>query len=154
MKNKKRALMIEQLDQKLVPFKKAESVTRPEKGWIHAIRTSLNITLSQLSTRLNTTPQNVRSAELREASGQISINSLKEMADVMELKFVYAIIPKDHSLEILIENRARQIASQIVLRTSASMRLEDQENSRTRLEKAIQEKTIEIKEELPRYLWD
>lgn len=154
MKNPKKALIIEQLDQKLVPFKKAEFIIRPDKGWIHAIRTTLNITLSQLSLRLNTTPQNIRGAELREASGQITINSLKEIAEAMDLKLVYGIIPKDESLETLIENRAREIASQIVLRTSASIRLEDQENSKSRLEKAIKEKTLEIKEELPRYLWD
>jgi predicted DNA-binding mobile mystery protein A len=154
MKNRKRMLMIEQLDQKLISFKKAESITRPEKGWINAIRKSLNITLTQLGTRLNTTPQSIRGAEIREASGNITINALKEIADAMELKVIYAIIPKDQSLEKLIESRALALATQIVLRTSASMRLEDQENTKARLEKAIKEKTTEIKEELPKYLWD
>ena len=154
MKDKKRKLMIEQLDQKLNLFKKAESVIRPEKGWINAIRTSLNITLTQLGTRLHTSPQNVRSTEIREASGSITINALKEIAEAMDMNLVYAIVPKNQSLEKLIESRAKDLATRIVLRTSASMRLEDQENTKARLEKTIQEKTTELKEELPKYLWD
>ena len=154
MKDKKRKLMIEQLDHKLNLFKKAESVIRPEKGWINAIRTSLNITLTQLGTRLHTSPQNVRSTEIREASGSITINALKEIAEAMDMNLVYAIVPKDQSLEKLIESRAKDLATRIVLRTSASMRLEDQENTKARLEKTIQEKTTELKEELPKYLWD
>jgi hypothetical protein len=39
-------------------------------------------------------------------------------------------------------------------RTSASMVLEDQGNTETRLRMAIQEKTAELKDEMPRYLWD
>jgi hypothetical protein len=54
----------------------------------------------------------------------------------------------------MIEKRAKELAQKIVLRTSNSMKLEDQENSGERIEKAIQEKTEEIKEELPKYLWE
>jgi hypothetical protein len=34
------------------------------------------------------------------------------------------------------------------------MMLEDQENSKQRIEKAIRERAEEIKNEMPRYLWD
>jgi hypothetical protein len=34
------------------------------------------------------------------------------------------------------------------------MSLEDQQNSKERIDEAIQQKTAEIKFEMPRYLWD
>jgi hypothetical protein len=34
------------------------------------------------------------------------------------------------------------------------MTLEDQQNSVARIEKAIAQKTFEIKSEMPKYLWD
>jgi hypothetical protein len=43
---------------------------------------------------------------------------------------------------------------EIVLRTSNSMKLEDQENSKKRIEKSIRSKTEEIMDTLPKYLWD
>jgi hypothetical protein len=61
------------------------------------------------------------------------------------MKLVYGFIPKTGSLEQMIEKRALEIASEIVQRTSASMKLEDQENPETRLHKAILEKVAEMK---------
>jgi hypothetical protein len=46
------------------------------------------------------------------------------------MQLVYGLVPKDGSLEALIERKAKQLATQIVLRTSNSMKLEEQENSR------------------------
>ena len=54
----------------------------------------------------------------------------------------------------MIEKRAFEIASEIVLRTNNTMTLEDQQNSEQRIKKAIEEKTIEIKNQMPKYLWD
>jgi len=62
--------------------------------------------------------------------------------------------PKDGSLDALIDRKARELATKIVLRTSNTMRLEDQENSRERIQKAIEERTEALKNEMPRSLWD
>ena len=64
------------------------------------------------------------------------------------------VITKKDSLEMIIEKRANEIARAIVLRTSNTMRLEDQENSDERIEKAIKEKAKEIIDTIPKYLWD
>jgi hypothetical protein len=40
------------------------------------------------------------------------------------------------------------------MRTHATMTLENQQNSKERIEKAIAQKTAEIKFEMPKYLWD
>jgi len=151
---KKKKLILEQLDEKLIPFKKTQHIIVPDKGWIRSIRIALNITLKQISDKLNTSKQNINAIEDREVTGAITLKTLSEVAEAMDMKLVYAIVPKDESLEKLIEKRANILAKKIVLRTSASMKLEDQENSGTRLEKAIKEKTNEIINELPKYLWD
>jgi predicted DNA-binding mobile mystery protein A len=151
---KKEKLMLNQLDEKLSVFKKTEKVIVPDKGWIHSLRKGMNVTLKQLGEKLKTSPQNVRATEDREASGAITLKTLREVAETMDLKLVYALVPKEESLNKLIEKRAIALAQKIVLRTSVSMKLEDQENTRARLETAIKEKTNEIINDMPKYLWD
>jgi predicted DNA-binding mobile mystery protein A len=151
---KSHKLVIEQLDSKLSAFKQAENIDVPDRGWIYSIRTALNITLKSLSEKLKTSPQNIRATEQRERDGAISINTLREIAGAMDMKLVYALVPKDESIEKLIESRAMILAKKIVMRTSGSMKLENQENTAARLDKAIKEKTDEIVNELPKYLWD
>jgi predicted DNA-binding mobile mystery protein A len=154
MKNKKQLLLIEQVDKKLTVFKPAENMVMPSKGWLNAVRGSLNMTLQQLGKRLQITAQSVKDLEMREAAGNITVNRLREAAQAMDMKLVYGLIPADGSIEKMIEKRAYTLAREIVLRTSNSMKLEDQENSMERIEKAIQEKATEIKEELPKYIWE
>ncbi len=155
MKAEKQRLIISQLNKKIKKIKKIEqTLIIPSQGWIYAIRKALNMSLKQLAKRLNVSSQNVNQLEAREKNGTISINKLQETAAAMEMKLVYAFIPQEESLEKIIEKRAYKIAKEIVLRTSHSMSLENQENFPERIKKAIKEKADQIKIELPRYLWD
>ena len=70
------------------------------------------------------------------------------------MQLVYGLVPKDGSIEALIDRKARELALRIVSRTSNSMKLEDQENTKQRLKKAIEERAAIIKNELPKMLWD
>ena len=56
---------------------------------------------------------------------------------------------KDYPLDLAIEKRAKELATEIVMRTHATMTLEDQQNSKERIEQAIALKTAEIKFEMP-----
>ena len=80
MRNK-RKLLIEQLDQKLNPFLESKDALVPERGWVNTIRTSLNMTMAQLGTKLNITRQGVKRIEESEAKGTITLNSLKDIAN-------------------------------------------------------------------------
>ncbi len=152
--NIKQKLIIEQVDKKLREFKSIENVVIPQRGWIFAIRTALKMSLRQLGNRLNITAQSVKEIEEREERGSITIKSLKEAGAAMEMKLVYGFVPKSESIEKMIEDRAYKLAREIVLRTSQSMKLEDQENLKERLDKAIKNKTDEIKTKIPKYLWE
>lgn len=154
MNLQKQKLLIEQVDKKLSLFKQVENVSPPQKGWVHAIRTALKMSLRQLAARLKMSAQSVNELEKREANGSITIKTLREVAKAFDLKLVYGFVPKGESIESMIEKRANEKASEIVLRTSNTMKLEDQENSQERIEKAIRSKAEEIKNKMPKYLWD
>jgi predicted DNA-binding mobile mystery protein A len=151
---KTQKLILEQIDRKILKLKKLDDMSIPPSGWIYAIRQALGMSLRQLGERMEMTPQSVKENETREKNGTISLNVLRQFGKSLDMKLVYGFIPKDNSLEKLIEKRATEIAKEIVSRTSVSMKLEDQENSPKRIKKAIIEKTNEIKTEMPRYLWD
>lgn len=154
MKDTKQRLIIEQVDRKLSVFSPLQTVTIPGKGWIHTVRTALNMSLRQLGERLGITPSSVQDIEKREMEGAITIKALREAAAALDMQLVYGLIPKDGSLETMIEKRAEELATQIVQRTSQTMALEDQEVSKERIRKAIKQQTAELKYELPRTLWD
>jgi predicted DNA-binding mobile mystery protein A len=146
--------MIEQLDQKLKPFLRTKMVLVPERGWINTIRTTLNMTMAQLGTKLSITRQGVRNMEESEANGTITINTLKEVAAAIELKFVYALVPKDGTIDDLIQIKAEKLARKIVLRTNQNMKLEDQGIGDEKISKTIKELANEIKREMRKSLWD
>lgn len=150
--NKK--LQIEQLDRKIEPFNGTEKVIVPDNGWINSIRTSLNMTLEQLGTKLNITRQGAKKIEESESSGTISLKSLKDVAEVLNLRLVYALIPKDGSLEKLINSKAEELAKKIVLRTSQNMKLENQGNTDQQIKRAIKDLTNELKRDMDKSLWD
>jgi predicted DNA-binding mobile mystery protein A len=150
----KQKLILEQVDRKIVQLKRIEDLAIPSSGWIYAIRQALGMSLRQLGNKMGITPQSVKEIEVREKNGTISLNVLKQFGKALDLKLVYGFIPKHASLDMIIEKRAEEIAREIVTRTSASMKLEDQENSPKRLRKAINEKAKEIKLGMPKYLWD
>lgn len=150
----KQQLIIEQIDRRLQDFKSVKNIILPEKGWIYTIRIALKMSMRQLGNRLDITPQSVKEIEEREASGSITINSLREAGEALDMQLFYGFIPKKGSIDTMIEDRAFEIATEIVSRTSHSMMLENQENKKVRLEEAIKDKMLEIKDTMPKYLWD
>ena len=149
-----RKLQITHLDQKFNNIKHSELFDPPPKGWVHSIRKTLNMSLKQLGNKLNITAQSVKEIEEREHSRSITLKNLSEAAEALDMKLVYAIIPKHNSLKKMIELYSYSAAEQIVTRTSNSMSLEDQENRHERIEQAIKDKAKEIENDLPRYIWD
>lgn len=147
-------LLIEQLDQKLQHFKDAAQVVLPPKGWVNTIRTSLNMTREQLGLKLGTTKGAIQKMEEREATGQITINKLKELSRALDMQFVYGFVPKDGSINNLIDKKAESLARKIVLRTHQNMKLENQGISNSKIEDSIVELANEIKREMRKSLWD
>lgn len=147
-------MLVRQLDKKISLFGNLAYSLVPPRGWINILRKTLNMSLKQLGQRLTMSSQGVRDLEKREEDGSISLKSLKDAGEALNMKFIYGFIPLSGSLEMMIEDRAREIAINVVKRTSITMSLEDQANSNERLKQAVDEMTQDIKREVSRSLWD
>ncbi len=150
----KKSLQLQQLNDKMLGFASLNQAAVPPTGWIKAIRTALGMSGQQLGNKLSVTKQGIMDFEKREQDGSITIKALKEIGRAIDMQLVYGFVPNDGSLEALIEKRATELATKIVLRTASTMNLEDQGISKKRVEKAIKEKAAEIKSEMPKMLWD
>ena len=150
----KKSLQLQQLNSKMRGFASLKQVAMPPTGWIKAIRTAIGMSMQQLGNKLKVSKQGVMDIEKREKEGSITIKSLREIARAMDMQLVYGFVPNDGSLDALIERRATELATQIVMRTANTMKLEDQANSKKRIETAIRERTTAIKNDMPKILWD
>ena len=151
MKSLKVQFFLDETQGKLNPFSVLKSEIKPDNGWVNAIRVSIKMSLRQLGERLHITPQGVRDLEKREKEGAITINTLKEVGRVLDMDLVYGFISRHNSLEDMIEERAREIAEDVVLKT---MQLDNPRKSENDIKKAIQQKTYEISSKMPSNLWD
>ncbi|NOY50850.1 MAG: mobile mystery protein A [Chlorobi bacterium] len=149
-----RKLLIEQLDRKMKAFHGTELVIVPEAGWINGIRKTINITLEQLGKKIGITRQGVKRIEESEAAGTITLNSLREVGNALDMKLIYGFVPKDGSFSNLIERKSRELAEKIVRRTNHNMMLENQEIYGDSLNIAIDDLTLEIKSEIKKAIWD
>lgn len=150
----KQMLLINQADRKLQPFNAAGKVTVPPKGWISTIRGAMKMSLSQMGKRLKISPQSVKELEEREASGTITINTLRQAGKVLNMKLIYGFVPVDKSIEKMIDKQAHKVARDLVMRTSQNMKLEDQATSQAQVRRSIEQKALEIKMKMPKQLWD
>ncbi len=146
-------LRLQQLDKQLAWLPQPLPDT-PPSGWIATIRKALGMTLKTLGTRLGMTAEGAKRMELREADGSLSLQLLSKAAEALDMRLIYALVPKDGTLEKLIERRALAMATDIVMRTHQTMKLEGQAVSEERLKEAIAEKAEELRREMPKQLWD
>jgi predicted DNA-binding mobile mystery protein A len=149
-----KSLQLQQLNSKMLGFAVLKQAAMPTTGWIKAIRTTIGMSMRQLGHKLNISKQGVMDIEKREKDGSITIKSLREIARALDMQLVYGFVPNDGTLDALIEKRAKELATQIVMRTANTMKLEDQANSKKRIEAAILERATAIKNEMPKILWD
>ena len=151
---RKNKLQFQQLNEKMLQLAGMKHVIIPPIGWIKAIRNGIGMSMEQLGKKLSITKQGVMDIEKREKEGAITIKSMQEIAKAIDMQFVYGFVPDAGSLDQMIEMRALEIAKTIVQRTSTTMKLEDQVNSKERIEKAIKERAAEIINKTPKILWD
>ena len=147
MKSSEIQLLLNQSQKKINSFSVLKSVEKPDKGWVNTIRIAIKMSLRQLGERLHISPQGVKDLEKREESGAITLNSLKEVGRALDMDLVYGFISRHNSLEAMIEERAKEIAEEVILKTS-------QEGYDKEIKKAIEQKTYEIASKMPAYLWD
>lgn len=123
------------LDAQLKPLRALDPLTRPERGWIRAIREALGMTTGQFAKRLGVSQPRVAALERAEANEVVTLKSLRQAAEALDCEFVYALVPKK-PLEDVVRDRARLVAELQLARTNHTMRLENQGVSKQRMERA------------------
>ena len=121
-----RTLRAKQLERALEVFAPAKDSSRPQKGWLRAIREATGVSLRELAIRLKRTPTLAAKLEKSEAEYRITLASLRDAADALGCQLVYALVPKSGSIDDLAQQGARTEAAENVRAVEHSMTLEDQ----------------------------
>lgn len=119
-------LRLRQLERSVRPFLAAQSVSRPPKGWIRAIREASGITLLELAKQMKRSLSLAAQFERSETEYRITLNSLRQVADALGCDLVYALVPKRGTLHDLAERRASEEVTPDVLAVEHTMALENQ----------------------------
>ena len=152
MTYKNKQLRLVQIDEELRKIR-ALDLRKPRKGWIHTIRTAIGMSARQLAGRLGMSQQALAALEKREMEETITLSKLREAGQALDLHLVYTFVPRE-SLESMVKDQARKVASSIVMRTSNQMELEDQKIADEKIVQAINDRAEEIERKMPKYLWD
>ena len=148
-----RKLAREQLDETLKKLRPLTKLTAPAKGWVRAIRDALGMTGEQLANRLNTNKQRISRIEQDELSGNVTINTMRNVSQALDCTFVYGFVPTE-SLEKIVRNQASKVARMRMLRSNQTMMLEKQQLSEKEKQKAFESLVEEITNTMPKSLWD
>jgi predicted DNA-binding mobile mystery protein A len=99
--------------------------TSPRGGWVLAIRTALGMSAADLAQRMGTTETAVLSLERNERAGRARFDTIARAADALGCDLVYVLVPRT-SLDAIIDDRARTVATRQMRDIDHSMRLEAQ----------------------------
>jgi predicted DNA-binding mobile mystery protein A len=121
----KNAVARRHLDARLNRNAPLDSLQRPPKGWVKAIRESLGMTTAQLARRIGIAQSSVVTLEQSEALGRIRLDTLQRVASALDCRLVYALVP-NQPLESLVQSRRRELAEHQMAAVEQSMRLENQ----------------------------
>lgn len=114
------------LDKRLAVFHPLDQHQPPARGWIRALRDSIGLSSAQLGHALGVRSQSVDDMEKAEASGGISLDTLRRVGRAMDCTLVYALVPNT-SLEAMVAGRAEALARVAITGVSHTMALEDQQ---------------------------
>ncbi len=135
-----KALGRKHLERRLAPLREID-FTRPQRGWLRAMRDALGMTTRQLAQRMGRVQSVIVDAEKSEARESITLASLRQAAEAMGCVLVYAIIPKE-PIDDILRARAAEVADVQLARVGHTMALENQSLNRAD-QKAERERLIE-----------
>ena len=129
------------------------AVARPNEGWLRTVRKALQMSGAQLARRLGVTRPLVAQFEKAELTGGITLKKMQEMAEAMDCRFVYVVVPTT-TIQEAIAAQAMKRAKAYVSATSKHMALEGQALNSKQLSFEMQRLAVEMTTSPPRDLWD
>lgn len=146
-------LKIQQVEASVEPFKAVLDQSAPSGGWVRAVREALGMTHAQLAQRLGKTQQTIEGMQRSEAAGTIQLDTLRQLAEAMGCKLVYAVVPAK-PFEEMRRARAEQLARKTLSRSTHSMKLEAQGVGEAAEQRAYERLVAKLLAGNPRRLWD
>jgi predicted DNA-binding mobile mystery protein A len=143
----------QQLSHYLRSLEAFKHVSKPQAGWIRAIREGLRMNRRQLGERLSLSTSRIQRIEADENSGSVTLRTMQQTAAAMDCVFVYAILPRT-SLEENIENQALLKAAQQLGTVNQTMVLEDQAISSSENNAMMKRLAERLTQEQASKLWD
>lgn len=140
------------LDRRLTALKGLE-LAHPHGGWIRAIRDALGLSSRQLAKRMGAAQSRIVALEKAEGTGSTTLKSLREAAEALDCKLLYALVPT-RPLDEIVRNRARQKAHAQYAHVAQGMLLENQMLTVPQMEEEIDRLTNGILAEPIRLLWE
>ncbi len=119
------------------------------------MREALGMNGRQLSERLGIARSDLAHIEDAEVRGAATLHTLEKAADALGCDLVYAVVPRDgKTLEVMVDERAREVAERIVGRVATTMALEAQGVDRAFRKKEVDRVAADLVRTLRKHLWD
>lgn len=129
------------------------AIDRPPEGWVRTFRKALGMSSRQLAARLNLSKPSVTQMERMEAEDRITLTQLRKVAQALDAKLIYALVPR-HSLDTVLSEQAKRKAEQLVARADIQMQLEKQQLGQKDISQLIKEEAQRLLNSMPRDFWD
>ncbi|HBE92001.1 MAG TPA: mobile mystery protein A [Gammaproteobacteria bacterium] len=125
MRPEDRSTARRQLDKRLSALRDFNALSRPQKGWIKAVREALGMTTGQLGKRMGVSQPRVVAVEKAEMNDSITLDTLERAAQALDCRLMYALVPRK-SLDEIVKDRATLLAKGRLASVSHTMGLEAQ----------------------------
>ena len=109
---------------------------------------------AQLAARMSISRQSLEALESREVAGTATMEALRRAADALDCDLLYALVPRQASLDAVVEAQATRVAERLVKRAGHTMGLENQHVSARETVDQIAVVTRRLLADWPRDLWD
>ena len=152
MANRFKRLMREQIQASVMDFFDLTKKPAPKNGWIKTIREALGLSSKVLANKLGCSQANISYMEAREKKKSISLESLEQVAQAMNCKLVYCLVPLEPFDKIL-EKQARKVAKKQISLVNHSMKLEQQGLNAKQLKQEEDDLVEELLSGNPKKLW-
>jgi predicted DNA-binding mobile mystery protein A len=87
--------------------------TRPPLGWVREIRCALGMSTYELAARMRIVQSRASKIERAEVEGAIGLRTLGRVAEALNCRLVYALVPEE-SLEHIVRYQAERKAAEVL----------------------------------------
>jgi transcriptional regulator with XRE-family HTH domain len=96
-----RELLLERLEEAVLPFRMTHKAGCTEGSWLWAVRTAVGTPVEELARRLGVQQREIYRLEQAERESRITLGSLQRAAEAMDCELTYGLTPKRGTLRAM-----------------------------------------------------